>query len=63
MKTLKTLLSAMRYNGHVSLRRIDFHGEVQYIAGGTADSLISRYGGYKVEKITCIDNVLIIYVN
>lgn len=63
MKTLKALLTAMRYDGQVSLRRRDFHGDIQYIAGGTADKLINRYGEYKVDRITCIDNVLIIYVN
>lgn len=52
----------MRFDGSISLRRRDFCGEVQYIAGGTADILIARYGGYKVDRMTCIDNVLIIYV-
>lgn len=63
MKTVKVLLTAMRYDGQISLRRRDFHGEMQYIAGGTAQKIIDRYGGYKVDKITCIDNVLIIFVN
>ena len=61
MKTLRNLLKAMDYRGHISLRR-RLLGEIQYIGGGTSDAMIDRYGGYRVEYTETIENVLIIYV-
>lgn len=61
MKTLRNLLKAMDYRGHISLRRRLF-GKVEYIGGGTADAIVDKYGGYQVEYMETIENVLIIYV-
>lgn len=63
MKTVKALLQAMHYDGHISIRKYGFDGKLIYIGGGTAEPMIQRYGGYKVDRITCIDNVLVIFVN
>lgn len=62
MKTLKALLLALKFKGHISLRRRSFYG-LQYIAGGNPENLVARYGGYKVVGSEVIDNVLIIYVD
>lgn len=62
MKTLKKILGAMAFRGHVSLRRKLFQG-IQYIGGGSPEDIINRFGGYRVEYMEVIDNVLVIYVN
>lgn len=59
---LRYTLKDINYCGHISIRRKLFQ-ETQYIGGGTSEDLIDRYGGYRVEYIEVIDNVLIIYVN
>lgn len=59
--TLKKLLSALNFEGHISLRRDGFGG-MQYIGGGSPEQVSFRYGGYKVEKSVVIDHVLVIYV-
>ncbi len=59
--TLKKLLEALRFEGHISLRRDNFGG-MQYIGGGNSEHISSRYGGYKVDKSSIIDNILIVYV-
>ena len=62
MKILKVVLKAMNYHGHISLRRKIFHG-TEYIGSGNAERIIEKFGGYQVECMEIIDNVLIIYVN
>lgn len=62
MKTLKALLPALKFKGHISLRRRSFYG-LQYIAGGDSESLIGRYGGHKIVDSEVIDNILVIYVD
>lgn len=62
MKTLKGILTAMHYRGHISVRR-RIYNETIYIGGGSADSIIDRFGGYRVEYMEVMDSVLIIYVN
>lgn len=62
MKMLRYILKDMNYRGHISIRRRLFQ-ETQYIGGGTSEYLIDRYGGYRVECMEVVDNVLIIYVN
>ena len=52
----------MNYRGHISLRR-KFFKEIQYVGGGTAESIIVRFGGYRVEYMEVVENVLVIYVN
>lgn len=59
---LATVLTAINFEGSISLRRDGFYG-IQYIAGGSSDHLIKKYGGYLVIKSQVIDNVLVIYVN
>lgn len=62
-KTIKTLLPAMNYTGHISIRRKIFGGsDCIYVGGGKPKEIIERYGGYQVERMDVIDNVLIIYV-
>lgn len=52
----------MDYRGRISVRRKLFQG-IQYIGGGSPEDIIDRYGGYKVEYMEVIDNVLVVYVN
>ena len=61
MKTVKTLLENIRYDGHVSIRRKLF-SEIHHIGGGFSSEVIARYGGYKIDCVRIVDNVLIIYV-
>ena len=62
MKTLKSILKAMNFEGHISLRRKIFR-DIVYIGGGCSQDIIDRFGGYKVDSMNVIDSVLIIYVN
>lgn len=62
MKTLKKILEAMDYRGRISVRRKLFQG-IQYVGGGSPEDIIDRYGGYRVEYMEVIDNVLVVYVN
>ena len=59
---LSTVLEALKFDGHISIRRNGFYG-LQYIGGGKTEDLIKRFGGYLVVKSMIIDNVLVIYVN
>ena len=59
--TLKKLLEALKFEGHISLRR-DNLGGMQYIGGGNSEYISSRYGGFKVDKSSIFDNILIVYV-
>lgn len=61
MKRLKTVLEAMHFEGHISVRREIFREKV-YLGGGDSETMIKRYGGYMIEKMEVIDNVLIIWV-
>lgn len=62
MKLLRGILKAMNFHGHISLRKKGFQ-TVEYVGGGTPENIIDRFGGYRVEYMEVIDNVLIIYVN
>ncbi len=62
MKTLRSILKAMNFSGQISLRR-RIYRDIIYVGGGNADLVINRYGGYKVESMIVVDNVLVIYVN
>lgn len=59
---LFTVLEALKFDGHISIRRNGFYG-LQYIGGGKSEDLTKRYGGYIVVKSTVINNVLVIYVD
>lgn len=61
MKTLKTLLENIHYDGLVSVRR-KILSEVVHIGGGSSAEVIARYGGYKIDFVRIIDNVLVVYV-
>ena len=56
------MLEALKFDGHISIRRNGFYG-LQYIGGGKSEDLTKRYGGYIVVKSTVINNVLVIYVD
>ncbi len=61
MKRLRTVLDAMHYNGHVSIRR-RVGAEVLHIGGGRPEDMADRYGGYNVDSMDVVDNVLVVYV-
>ena len=59
--TLNRILPQLKFEGPLSVRR-DILGETQYIGGGDAESILSRFGGYKIKKTKIIDGVFVIYV-
>lgn len=63
MKTLKTLLESMHFEGQVSVRKNDKIYGLTYLGGGTPSYCKKRYGYYIVVGTCIIDNVLVVYVN
>lgn len=59
--TLGRILPQLKYEGNISIRR-DILGGTHYIGGGDAESVLSRFGGYKIKNTKIIDGVLVIYV-
>lgn len=63
MKTLKTLLENMHFDGQVSVRKWDSVYGLTYLGGGNPSYCSKRYGYYIVVGTCIMDNVLIVYVN
>lgn len=62
MKLLRGILKAMNFRGHIALRKKGFQ-TIDYVGGGTSESVIDRFGGYRVEYMEIVDGILVIYVN
>ncbi len=59
--TLKEILTALNFEGYISLRLKGSHG-FSHLGGGDTQKICSRYGSHKIEKTVIIDNILVIYL-
>lgn len=59
---VKMLLSGLKYEGQLSLRRKIPGKWYEYLTADNQDKMIDKYGYYVVIRSCIIDGVLVIYV-
>lgn len=64
MITVKYLLRAMQFRGHISIRRrIPPCNDIEYLGGGFSSAVTKRFGTRTVLETDVCGTTLIIYVN
>lgn len=58
---ISELLEAMRYDGHVIVRKQTSNG-LEFRGGGSSMDVSFRFGGMPVKRTTIVDGVLVIIV-